>query len=158
MRRTLRTVAIVSTAVLGGAIASVPANAWDVIGDTGTTGAYEIVDDQPDSWGANCVYETGSKDLDKISIRGPQNVHGASVSRRWIGYRYIIQRNSPPTGDLVYSTIYRSPILYAKADDNENPKSWSRRSSGPPPSRPPATTASGWPCCGTRSPPMRRPH
>lgn len=127
MRRTWRTTAMLVGVLVGGAITSTPTGAWDLITDSGTPGAYEILDEPVVKRGANCQYETASKDLDRISVRGPLNVHGAHSYLQWIGYRYIIQRNSPPTGDQAFSTIHKSPIRYAKADENENPKSWNRR-------------------------------
>lgn len=126
MRRILRTTAISSVVLLVGAIGAAPAGAWDVIDDRGNTTSYEIIDDQ-DMRGANCIYEKGSKDLDRISIRGPKYVHGAHPYLQWISYRYFIQRNPEPTGDGIFTTIHKSPKLYAKADENENPKSWPRR-------------------------------
>jgi hypothetical protein len=108
------------------AMAAGPAGAWELVSSTDPGLAYEIYDDQDDKRGANCLYESGSSDLDRITIRGPQNVHGVGPKLQWIGYRYIIQRDAPPTGDG-FVAIYKSPILYAKADDNENPRSWARR-------------------------------
>jgi hypothetical protein len=127
MGRRARATRGLALAMLGAMVTTAPVGAWDLISDDGTTGAYEIEDQQDPKRGANCLYETASKDLDKISVRGPQNVHGAHSYKQWIGYRFVIQRNAPPTGDDVFSTIPRSPILYAKADDNENPYTRPRR-------------------------------
>jgi hypothetical protein len=114
-------------AVLASLVAVAPAGAWELITDEGTTGGYTIDDEQAPRRGANCLYESASKDLDSITVRGPRFVHGVGPSMQWIGYRFLVQRNAPPTDDEVYQTVYKSPILYARADDNENPHSWPRR-------------------------------
>ena len=118
MRRTSRTRRVLSfAAALTALVLSVqPVAAETVINETGRWGYYEVYDNQDFQRGANCFYETGTFDLDKITVRPPM-VHGDYAQNTWIGWRFLIQRNAPPVDDNAFATIFKSTIQKDRAND-----------------------------------------
>jgi hypothetical protein len=97
-----------------------PVAASTPISQTGAYGAYEITDFENTQRGANCLYEghktNGKNRLDKISIRPPKVYADQAPSGdpgQWVGWRYIIQRDS--NFDQVYSDVYVSSFVKDKA-------------------------------------------
>jgi hypothetical protein len=111
------------------ALTSMPVTASTTISETNKYGPYEISDESGGPYGANCIYETsGSGELDRINIRPPYNVHsyGSSSRSQWVGWRYIVQRDSEPyNGDFV--NYYKSTIVKERVNSNTDPSHFSRR-------------------------------
>lgn len=88
---------------------------------TGTTGFYTVNDDNGTP-GVACRFTDQAgvkKDLLK-RIRVAQNwSHGPYDQKSWVGYRYIITRNTPPYDDGVFSVVYRSPVVKQRANQTE---------------------------------------
>lgn len=112
------------------AIAATPVAAEDLISQSGTYGTADIADRADGGGqGATCVYETnGSKDLDVIKVRGPK-VWGTASAKRWVGWRFVIQRASSPDG--TFSTYRTSTWLKAKASTTKPVQFASRRWTAP---------------------------
>jgi len=108
-----------------------PAAATYRVSESGVHGPYEILD-TPTDRGAKCFYETsktsGKNVLDRINIRPPLNVHsydyGAGDPDQWVGWRYIIQRDTNFDGD--YGDLYKSSWIKDKANESI-PAEFSRR-------------------------------
>lgn len=130
MRRNLRPALALGTTLLAVMLAAQPAAAYTEPVETGHVGEYELNDDETPLRGANCLYETGSFDLDKISIRGPHNVHssdGLPINQKQkVGWRYIIQRQLPP-GTGTWSDYHQSSWVYKLVDGNTHPGQFARR-------------------------------
>jgi hypothetical protein len=122
--RTLRTVGAVGAALVAFALAVGPASAETVKSTSGNIGPYEIFDTSSTP-GANCLYETASFDLDRISVRPPAHVHSYGSSSQWVGWRYVIGRDAHQNG--YWKTYYQSPIVKQYVNDNTNPSSFARR-------------------------------
>lgn len=45
--------------------------------------------------------------------------HGPYDQKSWVGYRFIITRNTPPYADGTFSVVYRSPIAKQRANRSE---------------------------------------
>lgn len=110
-RRATLSLFVAITALIG---LAAPASAETVItACNGTCGYYEIGDGGP-PYGANCQYEAGSYDLDKISVRPPL-MHGPwsyNTNVRWL---FRIFRSSNFGGS--WSQIYQSTWQNAMAND-----------------------------------------
>ena len=117
MRRPVRPMAALAGAMLAVVMAASPATAYVVVSQSGNISDYEIGDEQNGMRGANCLYETGSFDLDRITIRAPRNVHGDYSYKTWVGWRFYVQRDAHPVGTGGYSTIYTSSIQKDRADN-----------------------------------------
>ncbi|MEO6350247.1 MAG: hypothetical protein ABIP53_06315 [Candidatus Limnocylindrales bacterium] len=97
-----------------GAIAG-PAAAETIIqACNGTCGYYEIRDGGP-PYGANCIYEHASHDLDKISVRPPL-MHGPWSYKTKVRWLFRIFRSASMGGS--WSQIYQSSWQNAMANDS----------------------------------------
>lgn len=79
----------------------------------GTCGYYEIGDGGP-PYGANCQYEAGSYDLDKISVRPPL-MHGPWSNNTKVRWKFRIFRST--NFGSSWSQIYQSSWQNAMAND-----------------------------------------
>lgn len=108
-----------------------PALAEVVLKESGNYGPYEVYDQSAPRRGANCIYETGSHDLDSISVRGPHNVHSSNnlptSQLQKVGWRYVIQRQVPRVVGP-WSDYFKSSWVYEMVDGNTNPGQFARRS------------------------------
>lgn len=106
------------TPLLGAAlalmVAAAPVAAEDLISQSGTYGKADIADfADGGGQGATCTYENNSsKELDTIKVRGPK-VWGNASGKRWVGWRYVIQRATEFEG--AFSTYRTSSWVKAKA-------------------------------------------
>jgi hypothetical protein len=128
-RSRTRLVGLVGAALLA-IIAVAPASAYTPIIEQDPSDSYEIMDD--DSHPAvRCVYEyaetNGQHRLDKIRIRGPKNFHHYTSAKNWVGWRYILKRDTDTSSDGPYYEEYRSPVYKARANDNTYPAQFSDR-------------------------------
>ena len=96
----------------------------------GDTGFY-TVNDYNGAPGVSCRFadQAGVKKDLVNRIRVAQNwSHGPYAAKSWVGYRYIITRNTPPYDDAAFGVVYRSPIVKQRANDTEvaffGPFSW----------------------------------
>jgi hypothetical protein len=99
-----------------------PVGAETPISETGTVGAYEFLDTHSD-YGGRCVYGANEK-LKKISIRAPQNVHGAYASNTWVGWQFKIRRSVQHNS---WQTIYTSSVQKDRANDAIPANDFTRR-------------------------------
>jgi hypothetical protein len=88
---------------------------------TGTTGEY-TVNDYNGTPGVSCRFaDQAGVNRDLVNrIRVAKNwSHGPYARKSWVGYRYIITRNTPPYDDATFSVAYRSPIVKQRANQTE---------------------------------------
>jgi hypothetical protein len=89
----------------------------------GTTAWPDVTvgDEQADP-GIACRYEDNAGQLDDvldvIRIRQLWS-HGPFATKSYVGFRYVIARNSPPYDDNDYVKVYQSPIVKKKANQTE---------------------------------------
>jgi hypothetical protein len=97
-----------------------PAAAATVKSTTGHVGDYAFQDDQNNTRGVDCVYETSKEThhglkaywLNKLSIRGPKvyaRDNGGS-SHQTVGWKYKIQTQPTSGGSAPWTTIYTSSV------------------------------------------------
>ena len=91
----VRILIALSLAIAGSTLLAFPASAAEILNDcSGTCGEYQYGDDEPPpQYGANCIYETGSFDLDRMSAR-PPIVHGPFTSKSMVGWRMKVLRSN----------------------------------------------------------------
>ena len=71
---------------------------------------------------SRCLYENNSRtrqhdELDKIRIRtSSARTTTVRQPKTWVGWRYIIQRNTPPHTDGASTTVYRSPVVQGQGE------------------------------------------
>jgi hypothetical protein len=104
------------TLALATVMAAQPVAAFNETRNTGKTAEYTVNDSltQP---GVGCRYEGALQTLDRIVIRKLWT-HGPYARKSWVGFQYLIQRDSPPTGDG-FRTFFKSPIVKKRADQAE---------------------------------------
>jgi hypothetical protein len=107
-RSSFRVLAALSLAIGSlGAIAGPAAAETPIDPCTGTCGYYEIGDSGP-PYGANCSYERGSKDLDKMSVRPPL-MHGNYDFDTTVKWRFKVIRQAPGGAlSLFYTSRYQN--------------------------------------------------
>lgn len=101
------------------------------VSESGDHGPYGTRDTELDP-GARCFYETnktnGKNVLDRINIRPPVSVlsydYGAGNPNQWVGWRYIIQRDTDLNGS--FSTLFKSSFVKDKANETDSAE-FSRR-------------------------------
>ena len=125
-RSTFRVMLAMSFAVATSVIAVQPAAAFRILKDDGPQGNYEIGDEFGGPYGANCLYESGSKDLDKITVRAPRNVHGAYPNKTKVEWRFKVRRNAPG-GASTFGVIFESSWQSDRADDAIPANGFTRR-------------------------------
>ena len=94
------------------------------VSESGVHGPYAAMDSDTHP-GVKCFYETnktnGKNVLDRVKIRPPQNVHsydyGAGDPNQWVGWRYIIQRDSDTNG--TFADLYKSSFVKDKANETD---------------------------------------
>ena len=120
MRRLRASIAL-SAAVLATALIAPAVGALEEGSNTGTTGDY-TVQDFNGSPGVKCKYEnnpgTQNDELNRIKIK-PVFTHGPFAQKTWVGFRFLIKRNTVPFGDDDFRTVFRSRIQKARANDAE---------------------------------------
>ena len=123
-RRMARRAMVLGPVFMALALAVQPVAASTPISQSGLYGEYQINDDQGTTRGANCLYEghktNGKYLLNKISIRPPvvhAHDYGAGNTSQWVGWRYVIQRDS--NFDNVYGDVYKSGWVKDKASETE---------------------------------------
>jgi hypothetical protein len=110
-----RFVAALGFALVLGAFVAAPAAAETVINPcTGTCGYWQVNDADPGMKGAVCQYETGSYDLDWISVRPPL-MHGPYPNKTKVMWKFNILRSKNFGGS--YKNIYNSSWQTAMAND-----------------------------------------
>ena len=108
-----RIVAALGLALVVGTFAAGPVSAETVINScSGTCGYWEVYDTSGMT-GAVCKYETGSYDLDWISVRPPL-MHGPYSTKTKVQWKFNILRSTNFGGS--YTGIYNSPWQVALAD------------------------------------------
>lgn len=119
--RTIRSLGLLLTLALVGAVAAPTAVAFEETSSNGTVGFY-TVNDFNDRPGVACRYEDNAgatkDELDRIVIK-PLWSHGPFATKSWVGFRFIVKANKPPLADGVFRTVYRSPIVKRKANQTE---------------------------------------
>ncbi|GEM_PF-6119889 len=105
VRRSVAVLALGAVAVLG---ASAPAGAFQVYSTSGVTGVVSVTD-TAGAPGVRCTYRdaasAASEGLERIRTKGFY-AHHPSSAKRYVGYRYIVTRQS--LGSVVYSSVYTS--------------------------------------------------
>jgi hypothetical protein len=118
--RRLRTFTLFG-AMLAVAAAASPAGAFHEAFTNGTTGLY-TVNDFNGSPGITCKFESNpgaqNDELNRIKVK-QVHTHGPFAQKTWVGFRFIVKRNSPPFGDEQFRTVFRSPIQKAKANQTD---------------------------------------
>ena len=122
IRMMTRRAVVLGPVLMALALAAQPVAASTPISDSGHQGPH-LINDSSGTRGANCLYE-GHKTynkylLDKISIRPPVVYSydtGPGNQSQWVGWRYIIQRDTAPYGDG-YGDLYKSTWVKDKADE-----------------------------------------
>lgn len=111
-----RFAAALGLALIFGAVIAAPVSAETVLTTcSGTCGYYEVHDTGPSGMkGAVCQYETGSYDLDWISVRPPL-MHGPYSSKTKVMWKFNILRSTNFGGS--YTGIYNSSWQTAMAND-----------------------------------------
>lgn len=122
-RRSLHPAAAMGIALMTFAFAAQPTIAYDQTSASGNRSFYTVTDEQAQA-GVACKYENNSgasnDELDKITVRllhSHTDANAPSTSK--VGFRYIIQRNTPPHSDGVFETVYSSPIVKKSANDSQ---------------------------------------
>ncbi len=121
--RPIRTAAALAALLLVSAVAAPPLAAYTEAVRTGTAWGDPItVQDFNGLAGIRCIFENnaGKKhdELDRIRIR-PQFFHGPFNGKSYVGYRFIVKRNTPPLSDGKYKTIFRSKIIKKRASQSK---------------------------------------
>lgn len=116
MRNRSRLSAVVLAAVAMLVVGAAPVAAETVLNQcSGTCGYWEVKDTGPSGGkGAACQYETGSYDLDFISVRPPL-MHGPFANDTKVQWRFKILRSTNFGG--TWSTEHTSTWQTAMADD-----------------------------------------
>lgn len=113
-RSRLRIIVALTFAITAvGAVAAPAAAETTLVNCQGTCGYYEVYDMGP-PYGANCIYERISEDLDSMSARPPL-MHGNYGSNSTVQWRFKILRAGQSS--MSYSTIYTSSKQAAVAND-----------------------------------------
>ena len=119
--RTIRSLGLLLTLALAGAIVAPAAVAFDETSSNGTVGLY-TVNDFNGGPGVVCRYEDNAgaakDELDRIVVK-PLWSHGPFATKSWVGFRFIVKANKPPLADGIFKTVYRSPIVKRKANQTE---------------------------------------
>lgn len=110
-----RFIAALGLALVIGAAVAAPASAETVIDPCSGTCGYWEVDDTPGMHGAVCKYETGSYDLDWISVRAPL-MHGPYSNKTTVQWKFNILRSTNFGGS--YTGIYNSSWQTAMANNS----------------------------------------
>ena len=101
-----RFIAALGLALVVVAAVAAPASAATVIqACTGTCGTYVAHDSNGGPYGATCKYETGSYDLDWISVRPPL-MYGPNANKTAVQWKFNILRSTNFGGS--YTGIYNS--------------------------------------------------
>jgi hypothetical protein len=119
--RSFRLGIVLVGALLVSVVAAPSVAAFSEKKSTGDTGFYTVTDynGQP---GVACRFadQAGTKKDLLRRIRVAENwSHGPYSQKSWVGYRYIITRNTPPYADRTFSAVYRSPIVKKRANQTE---------------------------------------
>ncbi|MDL2334934.1 MAG: hypothetical protein QFC55_02740 [Chloroflexota bacterium] len=111
-----RFVAALGFALVFGSVMAAPAAAETVISPcSGTCGYWQVNDTGPAGMkGGVCQYETGSYDLDSISVRPPL-MHGPYSNKTKVQWKFNILRSTNFGGS--YTGIYNSSWQTAMAND-----------------------------------------
>ncbi len=125
-RSKIRVLLAISVAVATMVLAVQPVAAARILKEDGNWGYYELYDEMVGRKGANCIYETGSQDLDKITIRAPL-MHGDYPQNTKVEWRFKIRRN-PPGPANPFSTIFTSSWQTDRANDAIPADDFTRRS------------------------------
>lgn len=119
--RTIRSLGLLLSLAIAGAIAAPAAVAFDETSSSGKVGEY-TVNDVNGAPGAVCRYEdnpgTTKDELDRIVIKQLWS-HGPFAAKSWLGFRFIVKANQPPLSDGIFKTVYRSPIVKRKANQTD---------------------------------------
>ena len=109
-----RLLVALSLALAGSTLIAGPASAEQILTQcSGKCGEYQYGDNEPPpQYGANCIYETASYDLDKMSGR-PPIVHGPFVNKSKVAWRIKILRSN--NFGSSWTTEYISGWDYAMA-------------------------------------------
>lgn len=110
-------IAALGLALAVGAAVAAPVGAETPIGGCtggGMCGYWEVYDAHPGSKGGICTYETGSYDLDSISVRPPL-MHGPWSYKTKVQWKFNILRSTNFGGS--YTGIYNSSWQVAMAND-----------------------------------------
>jgi len=107
-------VALCFALLAGGSMAAPTAAATIIEGCYGTCGYWEVYDTSGGLKGAVCKYETGSYDLDFISVRPPL-MHGPYSYKTKVQWRYKIYRSTNFGG--TWSVYRKSTWQSAMAND-----------------------------------------
>jgi hypothetical protein len=117
--RRIRTIGTIGGVLIALALVASPAGAYDITVDTGTT-AQTNVNDTTGLPGVTCRFERNpgvqNDELNKIKIRRV-SAHGPFPQKSWVGFRFIVKRNSPPLADDKFRTVFRSAIRKERAND-----------------------------------------
>ena len=132
-RTRIRLVSLLGAALLA-VTAMAPASAETIKVQQTPNGSYEITDTDS-APGVRCVYETNTTStgvgnvylLDKIRVRAPDNFHHYTSARNYVGWRYILKRDTNTSSDGPYYEEYRSPIYKYRANNNQYPAQFSDR-------------------------------
>ena len=111
-----RFIVALGLALIAGTFIAAPAAAETVLNPcTGTCGYWEVYDTGPaGTKGAVCQYETGSYDLDFISVRPPL-MHGPYSNKTKVMWKFNILRSTNFGGS--YTGIFNSSWQSAMAND-----------------------------------------
>ncbi len=112
---TVRSMVALGMALSTLAVAAQPVAAARILEETGNPAYYELYDEMDGRRGANCIYETASFDLDKITIRAPQ-MHGNYPQDTKVQWRFKIRRQSLAPA-ATFSTIFTSSWQTDLAND-----------------------------------------
>lgn len=118
--RVLRLAISVAIVMLASVVVAPSVGAYHEAVKTGTTGEYQITDELA-SPGVDCLYRNppGAQNdrLKTIRVR-PFFSHGPFAKKSYVGYRFIVKRQTPPyTG--AYRTVYKSSIIKGRANQTE---------------------------------------
>lgn len=124
-RSTVRSMIALGVALSTLVVAAQPVAAARILKETGSPAYYELYDEQVGRRGANCIYEAGSYDLDKITIRPPQ-MHGNHQQNTKVEWRFRIRRQRLTPG-ATFKTIFTSTWQADQANDAVPADDFTRR-------------------------------
>jgi len=130
-RMSSRHVVVLGAMLMALMLSAQPVAADYRVSESGVHGPYSTLDTDI-APGAKCFYETnktnGKNVLDRINIRPPQSVnsydYGPGNPNQWVGWRYIIQRDSDLNG--TFANLFKSSWVKDKANETD-PAEFGRR-------------------------------